>query len=206
MTGPADATAKRQPTGRRLLAYTVGCCLAGAGLALFALSRAWSVQVTARPGLPDLRTARTGGAELPWLPALALVALAGAGALLATRGAARRAVGVLLAVVGVAMAGGAVAGRADLDAGAAGAGATLWPGVCVLGAAAVTLGGWWTVRHGHRWPAMGARYERPAARRATVPGTPAGAGSAGPAAVDQPRADTRDAWDALDRGEDPTVT
>jgi uncharacterized membrane protein (TIGR02234 family) len=198
MDDPADATAEQQPAGRRRLAYTLGWCLAGAGLALFALSRVWSVQVTARPGLSDLRTARTGGAEMPWLPALALVALAGAGALLATRGVARRAVGVLLAVVGVAMAVGAVAGRIGLDPGAAGAGATMWPVMCVLGAAAVTLGGWRTVRHGHRWPAMGARYERPTARRAT--------GTGEPAAVDQPRADTRDAWDALDRGEDPTVT
>lgn len=198
----ADARANGEPTGRRLLAYTVGCCVAGAGLALFALSRVWSVQVTARPGLSDLRTARTGAAELPWLPALALVALAGAGALLATRGAARRVVGVLLAVVGVAMAVGAVAARAGLDPGAAGTGATLWPVVCVLGAAAVTLGGWWAVRHGHRWPAMGARYERRAVRRGSV----SGATAAGQAPVDQPRADTRDAWDALDRGEDPTVT
>ncbi len=200
----ADAGADGEPTGRRLLAYTVGCCLAGAGLALFALSRVWSVQVTARPGLSDLRTARTGGGELPWLPALALVALAGAGALLATRGTARRAVGVLLAVVGVATAVGTVAARAGLDPGAAGAGATLWPVACVLGAAAVTVGGWWTVRHGHRWPAMGARYERPATRRATAAETRAA--SPEPAAVDQPRADTRDVWDALDRGEDPTVT
>jgi uncharacterized membrane protein (TIGR02234 family) len=199
---PEAEAADGEPTGRRLLAYTVGCCLAGASLALFALSRVWSVQLTARPGLSDLRTARTGGAELPWLPALALVALAGAGALLATRGVARRAVGVLLAVVGVAMAVGAVAARAGLDPGAAGPGATLWPVACVLGAAAVTLGGWWAVRHGHRWPAMGARYERRTVGRATA----AGAAPAGQTPVDQPRADTRDAWDALDRGEDPTVT
>jgi uncharacterized membrane protein (TIGR02234 family) len=191
--------------GARLLAYTVGCCLAGAGLALFAITRVWSVQVTARAGLSDLRTARTGGAELPWLPALALVALAGTGALLATRGAARRAVGVLLVVVGAAMAVGVVVGRAGLDAGAAGAGAALWPAAGVLGAALVVLGGWWTIRHGHRWPAMGARYERPATAGPTAR-THGLADAGAPGHGDQAPVDTRVVWDALDRGEDPTDT
>jgi hypothetical protein len=40
-----------------------------------------------------------------------------------------------------------------------------------------------TVLAGHRWPGMGARYER----------TP------------RPSGGTTDAWNALDRGEDPTV-
>lgn len=179
--------------GRRLLAYTVGVCVAGAGLALFAATRVWSVQVTARPGLSDLRTARTGAAQVPWLTALALVALAGAGALLATRGLPRRALGLLLLLAGAGTAAGAVTGRAAVAAGSAGAGAVVWPVACVAGAVAVMLGGWWTVRHGHRWPALGARYERPSGTAVTR--TPAG----------QAGADTRTAWDALDRGEDPTA-
>jgi uncharacterized membrane protein (TIGR02234 family) len=190
--------------GRRLLTYTVGSCLVGAGLALFAATRVWSVQVIARPGLSDLRTARTGGAEVPWLTALALVALAGAGALLATRGVLRRVLGVLLLLAGAGTAAGAVAGRAALDAGAAGTGAVVWPVACVAGGAAVMLGGWWTVRHGHRWPALGARYERPAT---AVPATRPAASVDDQAGVDADQAgvDTRVAWDALDRGEDPTA-
>lgn len=180
----------------RRLAYSVAVCLAGSGLALLAVTRVWSAQVTVRPGLSDLRTARTGAAELSWLPALALVGLAGAGALLATRGRARRAVGALLAGAGAGLAGGAVVARSGLDAAAAGAAGTLWPLAAVFGGVLLMLGGWWAIRHGHRWPAMGARYERPA-------------GTA-PSGADQPResgpVDTRSAWDALDRGDDPTVS
>ena len=51
-------------------------------------------------------------------------------------------------------------------------------------------------RPGARWPAMGARYERAA-------GTPPPAVSSRPERVEA--AGTRDAWDALDRGEDPTA-
>jgi uncharacterized membrane protein (TIGR02234 family) len=203
-------TAEPGSGGRRLLAYTVGLCLAGAGLALFAATRVWSVQVTARPGLSDLRTARTGAEQVPWLTALALVALAGAGALPATRGVARRVLGVLLVLAGAGMAAGAVAGRAGLDAGAAGSAAVVWPVACVAGATAVLVGGWWTVRHGHRWPAMGARYERPAGAANPDHARPAqeGVDLAGVdlAGVDQTGVDTRVAWDALDRGEDPTAT
>jgi uncharacterized membrane protein (TIGR02234 family) len=204
---PGGGTGAARTGGRRLLAYTVGCCLGGAGLALFAVTRVWSVEVTARAGLSDLRTARTGAAQLPWLPAVALVALAGAGALLATRGVARRVLGALLALAGIGMSAGAVTGRAGLDAGAAGAGATFWPIVCAAGGLAVTLGGWWALRHGHRWPAMGARYERPAPPQVGQPGDQARAPDPADtsSAVGRP-VDTRVAWDALDRGEDPTVS
>ena len=177
--------------GRRL-AYTVLLCAAGAGLAGYAVTRTWSEIVTARPGLSSLRDTRTGADGEPWVLGLALVALAGAGALLATRGLARRLLGGLLVLVGLGVVAGAVAGRAGLDVGTAGGGATVWPVVCVLGGLLIVLGGLWAARSGHRWPAMGARYERrPAAQPAD-------------ADVDQ-RVDTRAAWDALDRGDDPTA-
>ncbi len=84
--------------------------------------------------------------------------------------------------------------RAGLDAGEAGAGAVFWPVACVLGGVAVAAGGFLAVRHGHLWSAMSSRYER----------TPA------PAVVrressDLEPADNRAAWDALDRGDDPTA-
>ncbi|WP_244945180.1 Trp biosynthesis-associated membrane protein [Couchioplanes caeruleus] len=172
---------------------TVLCCAAGAGLALYGITRAWAVEVTTRPGLPDLTTARTGADLAPWVVGLALVALAGGGALLATRGTARRGLGALLALTGAAVVAGAVGGRTGADAGAAGAGGTLWPVVCVLGGLLVVAGGWRALRHGHEWPSMGARYER---RPATA--TP-------PPANEDERVDTRTAWDALDRGDDPTA-
>jgi hypothetical protein len=212
----------------------VVACLAGAALALYGATRVWSVQVTVRPGLTSLRATTTGAAQAPWLIGLALVALAGAGALLATRGLVRRVLGGVLIITGAGLAAAAIAGRAGLDPGAAGAGATLWPIGCVLGSALIVVGGLTAARNGHRWPAMSSRYERrpvpsSAARDAATPAPSAAAGltasqdpeaqpspatsenarPADPAAPEAGRTTitatgTRDAWEALDRGDDPT--
>jgi hypothetical protein len=157
----------------------VVACVAGAGLALFAVGRTWTHVTVVRPApLPPLHEARTGTALLPWLSALALVALAGAGALLATRGLLRAAVGVLLLLSGLGLAGGAVA---RLVAGASPG----WPLATALGGLIVAGAGLLTVARGREWPGMGARYDRPV--RAPGP----------------PRSESQ-IWDALDRGEDPT--
>jgi Tryptophan-associated transmembrane protein (Trp_oprn_chp) len=170
-------------TPARLLAYAVILCVAGAGLALFAATRTWLVEVTPRPApLPELRAPRTGGDLVPWLPGLAVVGLAGGGALLATRGAVRRGVGGLLAVAGLGIAGGAAAALSDATARG-------WPVLCVLGGVMLMVAGIAAVVRGREWPALGARYDR---RAAPPPATRAGT------------ADTVAAWEALDRGEDPT--
>ncbi|BCJ50996.1 hypothetical protein Asp14428_24710 [Actinoplanes sp. NBRC 14428] len=180
--------------GRRL-GVTVLCGVAGAGLALFGVTRTWAVEVTSRPGLPDLRTVRTGADVAPWVIGLALVALAGGGALFATRGVLRRVLGALLAVAGAGVTAAAIAGRAGLHVGSAGAGGTLWPVVCAAGGLLIVAGGWLALRHGHEWPGMSARYER-RPREATAADRP----------VDDGRpVDNRAAWDALDRGDDPTA-
>ncbi|MFI5492099.1 Trp biosynthesis-associated membrane protein [Actinoplanes sp. NPDC051859] len=177
----------------RKLGVALACCVAGAGLALFGVTRTWAIEITSRPGLSDLRAVRTGGEIAPWVLGLALVALAGGGALLATRGVARRGLGVLVALAGAGTTAAAVVGRAGLDTGAAGAGGTVWPIGCALGGLLVVAGGWLALRHGHEWPTMGARYERRAAP------------TAGAVLNEGQRVDTRVAWDALDRGDDPTV-
>jgi hypothetical protein len=145
--------------GRRELAYAVIACLAGAGLAYLA-------------------GARTGDHLVPWQRPLALVGLAGAGALLATKGVLRRVVGGLVAACGlgiVVAASYAITGDANLG----------WPAVAALGGLALTAGGALALVRGRRWPAMGARYERrPPAERSDG---------------------TVRAWEALDRGEDPTA-
>ncbi|GAA4961230.1 Trp biosynthesis-associated membrane protein [Actinoplanes utahensis] len=174
-------------TRHRLAA--VLACLAGAALTLYAATRVWAVQVEQRPGLSDLRTEQTGSDVQPWLTGLALVALAGAGALFATRGVVRRVLGVLLALSGAGIAVGAVLARAGADPGAVGAAGTLWPVACVIGGAVVAVGGVVTARHGHRWAAMSSRYERRPAGPVEKEETPGG----------------RALWDALDRGEDPTA-
>jgi uncharacterized membrane protein (TIGR02234 family) len=200
-------------TPQREFGATVVACLAGAGLSLYAASRVWSVHVTVRPGLTNLRSTTTGAAHTPWLVGLALVALAGAGALLATHGVVRRVLGVVLIVTGAGLLIAAIAGRLDLDAGAAGAAATFWPIVCVLSGALIVWGGLTAARHGRLWPAMSSRYERrPAtARPSTTPGpTESPAPDAEPAGEAPEPATitstgTREAWEALDRGDDPTL-
>ncbi|MFJ6196409.1 Trp biosynthesis-associated membrane protein [Micromonospora sp. NPDC092111] len=192
VAGPA-ATDGGVPTarGRRELAYAVLLCLAGAGLACWAVTRTWSVEVTARGALPPTRQDRSGADLLPWLSALALVALAGAGAVLATRGRVRRLLGGLLVGLGLAVAAG---GGYGLAADLGGAVSRQWPACCLIGGVLAAGGGLLTALRGAGWPAMGARYERPSRADAGTDRQPIG------------ERGNREAWDALDRGEDPTVS
>ncbi|MGK5741839.1 Trp biosynthesis-associated membrane protein [Micromonospora sp. URMC 103] len=191
----ASEEGARSAAGRRELTYAVLLCLAGAGLALWAATRTWSVELTVRPSpLPPERATRTGAGLLPWLPALAVVGLAGGGAVLATRGRLRQLLGALLAVLGLAVAAG---GGYGLVAGFEGEVSRQWPALCLLGGLLAAGGGLLTALRGRAWPAMGARYERPT-RNAAAP-------AAGPAAGPVTGRRTTEAWDALDRGEDPTV-
>jgi Tryptophan-associated transmembrane protein (Trp_oprn_chp) len=179
---------------RRELVVALLLCLAGAALALYAARRTWAVDLTPRPApLPVLRTARAGGDLVPWVPALAVVGLAGAGAVLATRGRARRLVGLLLVLVGLGVAAGGAFGVLGAPRGPVGPTAPL---LCVIGGLVATAGGTLTAARGHCWPGLGARYESP-----HRPDTPAGETTRGGA----DGRSTSAAWDALDRGEDPTV-
>jgi hypothetical protein len=190
--GPPEAPAGRTPAGptpagraRRELTVAVLLCVAGGALALWAATRDWAVLVTARPApLPPLREVRTGGAAAPAATALALVGLAGGAALLAARGVARLAVGVLVLLCGAGITAGGVS---VLTGGVAAGHATVrlsagWPVLCAAGGVLVALGGLVTLVRGRRWRALGRRYEAPSAR--TAPADP---------------------WEALDRGEDPTA-
>jgi hypothetical protein len=161
---------------KRERGYAVAAAVVGAGLALLAASRAWS-DATGRgePGIfGGTADTLTGGERYPWIPALALAALAGGGALLATRGALRTGVGGLLVLCGA----GVVMGVAYAVAQEA---QPFWPIVAALGGLVVFDAGWLTVRKGRSWAAMGARYER--AARADDPAS---------------------MWDDLDHGREPT--
>jgi uncharacterized membrane protein (TIGR02234 family) len=173
---------------RRLYLLTLLASLAGAGLALYAITRTWSVHVTPRPGMSDLREARTGTDLEPWVTGLAVVALAGTGALLATSGWVRRGLGLLLSLAGLGVTIGAITGRAGLDSGDAHA---AWPILCAAGGVIILGGGVSALTRGHLWPGMSARYDRKPAR-------------AVPASTSTP-VDNRATWDALDRGDDPTA-
>ena len=130
---------------------------------------------------------RGGGA--PAATALALVALAGIGLLLLIGGFARSAVGVLLVLSGVAVVlvdvrttaltgfGSSPLGPAAAVQRSVGFWLTAGGGV-VLSAGGLIVAIW-----GHRWPRARRDYRAPA----------------------EPIPVRRDAWTALDRGEDPTV-
>lgn len=165
---------------RRELTRAVIACWAAAALVLFAASRTWQVEVEQRPApLPAISVSRSGGMLVPALPALALVALAAGGALLATRGRGRLAVGALLLGSGAGMAAAALSTSTDVG--------PAWPAICVGAAAVVMVVGLVTLRRGRVWPGMGTRYERPAIRGSDR------AREAGP-----------EMWDKLDHGIDPT--
>ncbi|MEV6932180.1 Trp biosynthesis-associated membrane protein [Dactylosporangium sp. NPDC051485] len=170
-------------TGRRGLATTAVACAIGAGLVLLAATRGWQDLLTTQPApLPPVTEHRTGAEIAPWLPALGVVALAGAGALFATRAAARLVVGALLILSGVGIAVAALVALGDHVK-------VAWPLLCALAGLLVLAAGVITTRKGRSWPGMGARYERPAA----------------PVGVKRDRpASQAELWDALDRGEDPT--
>ncbi len=172
-------------TGRRGLSTALLACAAGAGLVLFAASRTWSVTVERRAApLPAVPVAHSGGGLLAWLPAVALVGLAGAGALIATKRAARTVVGALLVLVGLGLVAGGVDGlRLAASADRA------WPVAVLVGGVAVAWSGWRALRHGRGWPAMGSRYDRAGAPPARATADRGDAGM----------------WDDIDRGVDPTI-
>lgn len=170
-------------SGRRGLTLTALATAVASAVVLFAATRDWDAVTTHQVApLPPMTDYRTGTEMAPWLPALGAVGLAGAGALLATRGRLRTIVGGLLALAGFGIAG-AVIETLQHDIGAG------WPVLTLVAAVVVVLAGGVAIKFSETWPEMSARYERPAA------------GGAGTSA----KAPQTALWDALDRGEDPTA-
>jgi uncharacterized membrane protein (TIGR02234 family) len=192
-------------TGRRELTTAVlGAAVAGA-LALVSGGQAWAAVTAERQApLPPVVAVLSGADAAPLVPAMGLVLLAAAVALLAVRSVGRVVVGLLMAVAGGVLAwSGVRALTGTLDAAVAGipAGGTttdvtaVWP---VLAAVAGVLGaatGLLVVLRGRSWPRMGRRYERGT-------DTPA---AATPARTETDEDRAQSAWKALDRGEDPTA-
>jgi uncharacterized membrane protein (TIGR02234 family) len=110
---PARAS-RREP--RRELALLLLLGAAGAGLVLLAVRQGWAHVDTAAPRpLPASVTTETGQALVPAAEALALAALAGLAAVLATRRTLRRIAGVVLAGFGVGIAVAVSAGISAAD-------------------------------------------------------------------------------------------
>lgn len=188
--------------------------IVGAGGALLLSTRHWQTITTARPRPFATDVLRVSGRTIDSAPtALALVALAGVVAVLATKGLPRRVIGALVAAAGVvlavrsALAVAAVSAErarslvADKHPRAAGsellgqhvATDPIWGVLSVIGGGLVLAAGLLICLRGARWAAMSARYDAPVATAA--PDDPERA---------RAKADAR-LWSALERGEDPTA-
>lgn len=189
---------------RRELLASLALVLLGAALTYVASSRDWvDVVVEARPPLPPVQRQVQGADVVDALRPLSFLALAAVAALVATKRLGRVLVGALVALAG---AGVVVATALALRAGTFDAlerspepglssytgpepGFTGWWGLAVAGGLLLVVGGVVVALRGRRWAGLSSRYEAPAAR----------------AAKPAPRPEVA-AWDALDRGEDPTET
>jgi hypothetical protein len=181
---------------RALLGAVLGCAVCGA-LLLLAAGRTWG-SATVRPdGGARQHVSVTGHAVASALPALGLALLALAVAVLAASGVLRRVAGLLVVTVGAAALAVAVRARGDVGHALAarvfasrastvgGSRAYWWLLAAIAGGFAVVAGAAVVVGAGRR-TGLGARYDAPA------PGSQAG----------QPAVDD---WDAIERGQDPTV-
>jgi uncharacterized membrane protein (TIGR02234 family) len=189
----------------------LACDVLGAAGALLAATRPWQVvRLRQPPPLPDELLSLSGRTVDAAVTALAVVALAGAVAVLATRGAARRVVGVVLVLAGGAVVWRAVAASSAVSAARArtlllqhhpgapiGSGnaphvssSLLWPIVTVICGSLILVAGVLVSARGHRWASLSSRYESQTADAGAEGGTARAAASM---------------WNALDRGDDPTA-
>ena len=173
MTAPPDRRSAHALAGACVGLVAAAALLWGAGIVV------WYRGVAGRV------SASVDGATVhPALPGLALLALAGVAALVATSGLVRRGLAAGLGAVGVAVA--VVAGFDQLAAPPPGTVATPAPLLAVAGGISLVAVAAFVVVREPRLARMGARYAAPGTRRAG-------------------RDPDRLAWTALDAGRDPTV-
>jgi len=207
---PVPGQRKRQ-AGRHLAVPAI-LALAGAGLAAIAAALTWWSADYSDPLTGALTVTATGSSCVPELVPLALVGLAGFGAALATRGLARRLVGVVIGLCGVAIA--VLSGLQFSNAPASlvtqltrpadpvGAAALhpLGPALGVLAGMLLAAAGTLVLLGLGARRRLGSRYDAPT-RSAGRAATPA----QNRAAADSAEVDPADWWKALDAGADPTV-
>ena len=209
---------------RREIVVALALGAAGAGLVFLADRQSWAEVRTIPPRpLPASQVTVTGSALVPYAGALTLAGLATLAAVLASRGLARRLTGLLLVAIGASLAASAftVTRAAAISAASstvgpvtAGAGSNAigngqssavpnvagtaphvtfsaggWQALVVVGALAMIGAGALVAWRAKRMAVMSARYDSPAApvRRTTTP------------------TDSASIWEALSRGDDPTV-
>lgn len=185
---------------------TLVALLVGAVAVLVAFGMTWATVVAPVFGGPvhgnmNTEIALSGRELAPGGSAAGWVALAGVAGLIATRAWGRRLVGAIVGlaggVAGVTSLTFGLTGSAFVDAAVAARGAqpplsvtpTLWWILGAVGGLLILVGGLVAVLRGPSWPGLSGRYERD--------GNVVGTETAGPIS-------SLAAWDALDRGEDPT--
>lgn len=191
---------------------TLGLLAAGGVLGLIARSQPWgSADVASSFTVTSITV--NGGDLAPLVSGAPFVALAAVVLVPAVRTVGRRIAGGVLAVLGVAMTVNVLVVSTSLadrvyrwiirapDVGEqVGTVSTspAWAVVAVVSALLVLVAGVLVLLNGPRWPSMGARYERQASVGQPPGTTPATSDDSTPPSAAQ-------AWDALDRGDDPTT-
>jgi uncharacterized membrane protein (TIGR02234 family) len=208
---------------RTVLVATLALDLVGAAGALLIALRSWQTITTPRSAPFHDDVLDVSGRTVDSAPtAFALVALAGVVAMLATRGTARRIVGVVLVLAGAGIAWRALASSAAVGVGRARTLVTqnhqtvdalsvtphvtthsVWPWLTVLCGLAVVVSGVLAAWSGHRWPSLSSRYERAGADDTDMTLAPDSASSDEDEQRERSKAATT-LWNALDRGDDPT--
>jgi uncharacterized membrane protein (TIGR02234 family) len=211
MADPPPAESARRSAGRQLAALAI-LALAGAGLAAVAAALTWWSADYIDPLTGPLTVTATGSGCVPELVPLALVGLAGFGAALATRGFARRIVGVVIGLCGAAVVVlsalqfGAPPSSlvTDLTRPADPVGPAqlhpIGPSLAVLAGLLLTAAGVLVALGLGARRRLGSRYDAPTRAPGQVP-----AAAADPATPEQADADPADWWKALDAGADPTA-
>jgi hypothetical protein len=180
-------------TGRRGLPTCILATAASAGAVLLAAGRTWgSATVTATGGTRQ-HVAVSGHDVLPSLTALGVALLVLAVAIVAARGVLRSLVGLVVVVVGGALLAMAATSADDIAAALRGEAFAVtgpvpsstsgWAVLVAVAGAVAVVAGAVTVLRGRGWPGLGSRYDAPVRR-------PEGEASV---------------WEALDRGDDPTL-
>lgn len=171
--------------------------LAAAGLLFWSAGARWASGRGATASGQVIRGHLSGRSVAPLVAAAALVAVAGAVAIPATRRRGRVVIGVAVFAAGAAAVAEALVRRRtgvsdlrhQLPAGAH-AHASGWPYLAVAGGVLLALVGVWVAVRGPGWTALSSRYEAPGAAPRVSP----------------PARNDVASWDALDRGEDPTAS
>lgn len=203
-------------TSRAELLAALALLVVGGALGLLAGGRTWASAHTAS-ALTSTEVAITGHDLAPLVSAVSLVSLAAVVLVPAVRRWGRRLAGVVVAVLGAVLTVQVLTVAVELDSrarawvtaspefGAVDGLATspFWAVLTALGGVAIAVAGVAVTVRGPGWPGMGARYERP---RRRADGNERGAGPRSDTSTqDSGTVDGAHAWDALDRGDDPTA-